>query len=196
MSAAFAPHDWIIAQAAPFDDDDWPYQTYANIVDYTILMAYDQHDDSGAAGAIAGEDWYENILDKRMKQLPADSTIIAIGSYGYDWVKGGATKVDSFEDAMTAARDNGAQVLFDPATNNPHFSYEDSDGTHQVWFLDGVTVFNQIHAADPYRPAGYALWRLGLEDPVGAAADGPALQFRRRRDSLQPYREQPGECRL
>ena len=25
MSAAFAPHDWIIAQAAPFDDDQWPY---------------------------------------------------------------------------------------------------------------------------------------------------------------------------
>ena len=24
LSAAFAPHDWIIAQAAPFDDDQWP----------------------------------------------------------------------------------------------------------------------------------------------------------------------------
>ena len=50
MSAAFAPHDWIIAQAAPFDDDDWPYQTYADIVDYTILMAYDQTDENGAPG--------------------------------------------------------------------------------------------------------------------------------------------------
>ena len=28
-----------------------------------------------------------------------------------------------------------------------------------------VTAFNQIHAADPYRPAGYALWKLGSEDP-------------------------------
>ena len=50
MSAAFAPHDWIIAQSAPFDDDDWPYQTYADIVDYTILMAYDQHEDQSDAG--------------------------------------------------------------------------------------------------------------------------------------------------
>src|SRR5579872_1070999 len=33
MSAAFAAHDWIIAQAAPFDDDSWPYQTYADIVE-------------------------------------------------------------------------------------------------------------------------------------------------------------------
>jgi len=177
MSAAFAPHDWIIAQAAPFDDDDWPYQTYADIVDYTILMAYDETDDNGAPGAIAGQDWYERILDKRMKQLPADSTIIAIGSYGYDWVKGGRTLIDSFEDAMTAARDNGAQVEFDPATNNPHFSYEDNDGTHQVWFLDGITVFNQMHAADPYRPAGYALWKLGFEDPSIIPLMGRSYNF-------------------
>jgi len=165
LSATFAPHDWIITQSVAFDDDDWPYRTYADIVDYTILMAYDQHEDQSDPGAVAGEDWYERVLDKRMKQLPADSTIIAIGSYGYNWVKGGATLVDSFEDAMTQARDNNAQVQFDPATNNPHFSYEDNDGTHQVWFLDAVTVFNQMHAADPYRPAGYALWKLGFEDP-------------------------------
>jgi cellulose synthase/poly-beta-1,6-N-acetylglucosamine synthase-like glycosyltransferase/peptidoglycan/xylan/chitin deacetylase (PgdA/CDA1 family) len=165
MSAAFAPHGWIIAQAAPFDDDAWPYQAYANIVDYTVLMAYDETDESGAPGAIAGQDWYEKTLDKRMRQLPADSTIVAIGSYGYDWVKGGSTQVNSFENVMTSARDNGATVQFDPATNNPHFSYDDNDGHHNVWFLDGVTAFNQIHAADPYRPAGYALWKLGYEDP-------------------------------
>ncbi|HEY4075948.1 MAG TPA: glycosyltransferase [Rhizomicrobium sp.] len=179
MSAAFAPHNWVIAQAVAFDDDSWPYQDYANIVDYTILMAYDQHEDSSGPGAIAGQDWYERILDKRMRQLSADSTIVAIGSYAYDWVKGGRTLVNSFEGAMTAARDNGATVLFDPATNNPHFSYQDTDGQHQVWLLDGVTAFNQMHAADPYRPAGYALWKLGYEDPsilplMGRAYNAPA----------------------
>ena len=165
MSAAFAPHDWIIAQAAPFDDGDWPYKAYAGIVDYTILMAYDENDGSGAPGAIAGQNWYERILDRRMRQLPADSTIVAIGSYAYAWVTGGGTTVDSFEGAMSSARDNDAAVQFDPATNNPHFSYNDNDGAHSTWFLDGVTAFNQMHAADPYRPAGYALWKLGYEDP-------------------------------
>jgi cellulose synthase/poly-beta-1,6-N-acetylglucosamine synthase-like glycosyltransferase/peptidoglycan/xylan/chitin deacetylase (PgdA/CDA1 family) len=165
MSAAFAPHDWIIAQAVPFDDAGWPYRAYANIVDYTILMAYDETDGEGAPGPIAAQAWYEKILDRRMRQLSADSTIVAIGSYAYDWVKGGTTMVNSFEGAMTSARDNGATVQFDSASNNPHFSYNDNDGTHDVWFLDGVTAFNQIHAADPYRPAGYALWKLGYEDP-------------------------------
>jgi peptidoglycan-N-acetylglucosamine deacetylase len=166
MSAAFAPHDWIIAQAAPFDDDQWPYQTYADIVDYTMLMAFDQVDDKGPPGSIAGQDWYEKTLDKRMRQLPADSTIVTLGSWAYDWADKNHAQNMSFELAMTAARDNGATVLFDPASNNPHFGYTESDGTrHEVWFLDGVTAFNQIHAADPYRPAGYALWKLGSEDP-------------------------------
>ena len=166
MSAAFAPHGWIIAQAAPFDDDEWPYKTYAGIVDYTMLMAYDQVDERGPAGPIAGQDWYEKALDKRMRELPADATIIAIGSWAYDWPGSGPATLLSFEDAMATARDSGASVQFDSATNNPHFAYTEANGTpHQVWLLDGATAFNQMHAADPYRPAGYALWKLGLEDP-------------------------------
>ncbi|HEX3756007.1 MAG TPA: glycosyltransferase [Rhizomicrobium sp.] len=166
MSATFAPHNWIIVQAAPFDDDTWPYKAYADIVDYTMLMAYDEVDESGPPGAIAGQDWYERVLDKRMAVLPPDSTIVALGAYAYDWENGGTATAISFEDAMVAARDAGAVVQFDDATNNPHFSYLEQGGArHDVWFLDAATAFNQIHAADPYQPAGYALWRLGSEDP-------------------------------
>jgi peptidoglycan-N-acetylglucosamine deacetylase len=67
---------------------------------------------------------------------------------------------------MDRASDAQADIAFDPDTQNPRFSYsEDNGATHQVWFLDGVTAYNQIHAADDYKPYGYALWRLGSEDP-------------------------------
>ncbi|MGH9883747.1 MAG: polysaccharide deacetylase family protein, partial [Pyrinomonadaceae bacterium] len=36
---------------------------------------------------------------------------------------------------------------------------------HTVWFLDAVTAYNQMRAASGYKPAGYAIWRLGSEDP-------------------------------
>jgi peptidoglycan-N-acetylglucosamine deacetylase len=167
LSQAFAPHDWIIVQAAPFDDDSWPYKAYAGIVDYTLLMAEDEVDESGPPGAIAGQDWYEKTLDKRMRDLSPDSTIISLGNYGYDWIKSQAqATVRAFAEVIVYARDSGAKIQFDDATNNPHYSYvDDNGGQHQVWFLDGATAFNEIHAADPYQPAGYALWRLGTEDP-------------------------------
>jgi cellulose synthase/poly-beta-1,6-N-acetylglucosamine synthase-like glycosyltransferase/peptidoglycan/xylan/chitin deacetylase (PgdA/CDA1 family)/spore germination protein YaaH len=167
LSAQFAPRGLILAMAAPFDNDKWPYADYARIADYTILMAYDEHDPSDEPGSIAGQSWFETTLDKRMKVLPPDHTIIAIGGYAYDW-NGGPADAVKFKDVMNAAQDSGARIDFDDATNNPHFSYIDEDDhtRHDIWFLDGVTAFNQIHAADVYEPAGYALWQLGSEDPT------------------------------
>jgi cellulose synthase/poly-beta-1,6-N-acetylglucosamine synthase-like glycosyltransferase/peptidoglycan/xylan/chitin deacetylase (PgdA/CDA1 family) len=166
MSQAFAEHDLVIVLAVPFDDDSWPYTTYAKIADFLLLMGYDQHWEQGAAGSIAGQGWFEDTLDKRMKDLDPDHTIVAIGGYGYDWVRGKTAEDLTFEEAVLSARDSEADIAFDPETANPHFSFIEDDGKeHDVWFLDGVTAFNEIHSADEYRPAGYALWRLGSEDP-------------------------------
>ena len=79
---------------------------------------------------------------------------------------------------MLSAKDSDANIDFDANTSNPHFSFVEDGKRHDVWFLDGVTAFNEIHAADAYRPAGYALWRLGTEDPsiwsvMGRAYDAP-----------------------
>jgi peptidoglycan-N-acetylglucosamine deacetylase len=166
LSALFKPHGWLVVMAAPFDDDKWPYAAYAKTVDDTILMAYDEHDNAGEPGSLAGQSWYEATLDERMKVLAPDRTIVGLGGYAYDW-NGGPADEHSFSEAMEAAQDAHATVSFDDETNNPHFSYKEDDGTrHDVWFLDGVTAFNEIHAADVYQPAGYALWRVGREDPT------------------------------
>jgi cellulose synthase/poly-beta-1,6-N-acetylglucosamine synthase-like glycosyltransferase/peptidoglycan/xylan/chitin deacetylase (PgdA/CDA1 family)/spore germination protein YaaH len=179
MSAAFAPHGWIIVQAVPFDDDTWPYEDYANIVDYTILMAYDEHDDGDEAGSIAGQPWFEENLAKRMRVLDPKSTIIGIGNYGYDWHGNAYADSLNFQDAVLAARDSEADIDFDDDTGNAHFSYMENNKRHEVWFLDAVTAFNEIHAADEYRPAGYGIWKIGSEDPsvwpvMGQAYDAPA----------------------
>jgi cellulose synthase/poly-beta-1,6-N-acetylglucosamine synthase-like glycosyltransferase/peptidoglycan/xylan/chitin deacetylase (PgdA/CDA1 family)/spore germination protein YaaH len=165
LNNAFDPHGWGIVLSVPFDDANWDYAGYANIVDFVVLMAYDEHW-AGRNPGIAGQQWFEQTLQARMKVLDPDQTIVAIGSYGYDWSHGNNAEALTFQDAMDRAADAQSDISFDPTTQNPHFSYDEDDGsTHQVWFLDGVTAFNQIHAADDYKPYGYALWRLGSEDP-------------------------------
>ena len=111
---AFAAHGLVMVLAVPFDDDDWPYATYAKIADYMLLMGYDEHWDQSAPGSIAGQDWFEDTLDKRMQELDPDRTIIAIGGYGYDWVKGHQTQELTFEEAVLSARDSEAEIEFDP----------------------------------------------------------------------------------
>ena len=168
LSAAFQPHGWGIVLSVPFDDDNWHYTADASQVDFMLLMAYDQHWESGAPGSVAGETWFENTLDKRMKNLDPDRTIVALGNYGYDWTEGSKASANdlTFQEAMQEANDSSADISFDQDSENPHFAYDDDGGNrHDVWFLDGVTAYNEVHAADDYQPYGYAVWRLGSEDP-------------------------------
>ena len=175
---ALAGEGYAVVLAVPFDDPSWPYRSYADVTDFMLLMGYDQHWEGGEPGSIADQSWFEKTLDKRMQDLDPSHTIVAIGGYGYDWVEGSPTVELSFQEAVLSAKDSEADIDFDANASNPHFSFVEGGKRHEVWFLDGVTAFNEIHAADDYRPAGYALWRLGSEDPsvwsvMGRAYDAP-----------------------
>jgi cellulose synthase/poly-beta-1,6-N-acetylglucosamine synthase-like glycosyltransferase/peptidoglycan/xylan/chitin deacetylase (PgdA/CDA1 family)/spore germination protein YaaH len=166
VRAAFKPKGWLIAVAAPFDDPHWNYKAYAKSCDFLMLMGYDEHWSAGDPGPVSSQSWFSTRLATRMRDLDPARTIVAIGNYGYDWTEGGGNADDlTFQEVMLTARDAKATMDLDPETLNPRFSYGDGGKIHRVWFLDAVTAYNQLRAADKYRPAGYALWRLGAEDP-------------------------------
>lgn len=170
LRAEFQSRGLILAQAVPFDNPDWNYTGYAGITDYLMLMAYDQHWSTGRAGPVAGQDWFEAALKKRMAELSPAKTIICFGNYGYNWTKDEKEGEDvSFPEALLTAKESlesPENIEFDPTSRNPHFDYTEDDGKqHSIWFLDAVTAYNQIESSAAYKPAGYALWRLGSEDP-------------------------------
>jgi cellulose synthase/poly-beta-1,6-N-acetylglucosamine synthase-like glycosyltransferase/peptidoglycan/xylan/chitin deacetylase (PgdA/CDA1 family)/spore germination protein YaaH len=166
LHAAFKQRNWTVMQVAPFDDSGWDYRAYAAASDYLLLTAYDEHWGDGDPGSVAGQPWFEETLARRMEELDGAHTIICIGGYGYDWRDGGEARTLTFQEALLEARDSEARVEFDPETRNPFFSFEDEDGSeHTVWFLDGVTAFNQMRVSRAYDVAGFALWRMGSEDP-------------------------------
>jgi len=113
--------------------------------DYLMLMAYDEHWAGKTAGSVASQDWFEGTLANRMHELTPAKTIIALGNYGYDWTEGGSVKEVSFQEAVIDAKDSEAQIEWDAGSRNPHYEYDEQDESHHaVWFLDGVTAFNQM----------------------------------------------------
>jgi cellulose synthase/poly-beta-1,6-N-acetylglucosamine synthase-like glycosyltransferase/peptidoglycan/xylan/chitin deacetylase (PgdA/CDA1 family)/spore germination protein YaaH len=163
--------------------DDELRQTAANS-DGVILMNYDQHQTTGGPGPIASQEWFTANLRRALTLVPKQKLICAVGNYGYDWTlsipnpkdkkafrKNPRPVVLNTEDLHISevwqrAMDADADLDLDYDSLNPHFEYvdEDKNQRHVVWFLDGVTMLNELRAARGLGLQTFALWRLGEED--------------------------------
>ena len=167
LSAQFHPLGLEVSQSVPLDDPAFDYRGLATATDYLILMAYDEHWSSSKAGPIASQGWYAAALRRRFAELLPQKYVIALGNYGYDWkaTSKAATEI-SVQEAFRTAQESEGDIILDPVALNPTFDYYDEhEVLHHLWFLDGVTLFNQLVEGQRYGPRGFALWRLGSEDP-------------------------------
>ncbi len=150
--------------------------------DGLVLMNYDEHETDSDPGPIASQTWFVANLARVLKAVPKEKLICALGNYGYDWTlsippapergrKPAKPQVLNTEDlpvsdAWQRASDSDADLDLDYDSLNPHFEYidEDNNQRHVVWFLDGVTLLNEMRAAREMGLQTFALWRLGTED--------------------------------
>lgn len=163
----FHPLGLEISQSVPLDNPSFNYRELSKFNDYLILMAYDEHDASGLAGAVASQNWFAEHIRNRFKELPANKYVIAIGNYGYDWKANTPNGEEtSFQQSLKTAQESEAKITLDPSSLNATFDYyDDKDILHHVWYLDAVTAFNQLIEAKNQGAKGFALWRMGSEDP-------------------------------
>jgi peptidoglycan-N-acetylglucosamine deacetylase len=171
----------------PVGDPDWDLKFIADHSDGLLVMNYDEHQDGSEPGPVASQDWFLDNLKEVLKTVPKEKVICSLGSYGYDWTttlppeppagkKSATTKTPpakvlsstylSTQEAWQAASDSDSQIDLDDDSLNVHFAYDDVDAheRHQVWFLDAVTIQNQMRAARTLGIQTYALWKLGSED--------------------------------
>ena len=148
--------------------------------DGILLMNYDEHEANSDPGPIASQEWFLSNLRRALKVVPIEKLICAVGNYGYDWTlsipdtkkhKHAKPEVVNTEDlpvsdAWQRAADADADLDLDYDTLNPHYEYidEDANQRHVVWFLDSVTLLNELRGARALGLQTFALWRLGEED--------------------------------
>jgi len=156
-----------VSQSVPIDDTDYNFRQLADANDYLMLMSYDEHASDNEAGPIASQTWFTQFIQARLRDVPANKLVVGIGSYGYDWKQGKSSAEEiSFQDALHIAAESEGDLQMNDESGNPGFEYFDElNLQHKVWFLDAVTAFNQVQAARRLAPRGFALWRLGSEDP-------------------------------
>ncbi len=155
--------------ALPARDDEYDYKFFGKECDAIVLMNYDQHWQTSPPGPIAAQDWFVENLRQVMEIVPAQKIVVGIANYAYDWPaavnKKWLASPFSVQEALLHASESEADVEFDSASLNPHYSYvDDNNRVHQVWMQDAVTAYNQLRAAERMGVQGTALWRLGQAD--------------------------------
>src|SRR5213595_2165544 len=158
---------WLCVQ--PGQELDYiDFDVLSDNVDRFVAMLFDETSDTDPPGPLASRSWFEGWLHSLLEDADTKQWIFAIGSYGYDWTIGGRkAEMISFPEAMSRANDAEVESTeVKGPSYSPYFYFQDEDKEHAVWFLDVVTFLNQLRAVREQKAGGFALYRLGSEDPA------------------------------
>jgi cellulose synthase/poly-beta-1,6-N-acetylglucosamine synthase-like glycosyltransferase/spore germination protein YaaH/peptidoglycan/xylan/chitin deacetylase (PgdA/CDA1 family) len=179
----------------PASDDSYDYHFFGQTVDSVILMNYDEHWPQSSSGPVASHSWFVQNLRRAVGLIAREKLLVGIGSYGYDWSlahKKSPAHDITFQEALVTAQESDSTISFDPESLNPHYEYyDDENNVHSVWFLDGISAYNQVMESDRASVAGEVIWRLGSEDPsiwgLFVEPDAPASHRDLLESTLIPY---------
>src|SRR5438094_5499162 len=183
---------WLCVQ--PGQELDYiDFDRLSDNVDRFVAMLFDETSDIDPPGPLASRPWFEGWLHVLLEDTDTKQWIIALGSYGYDWTIGGK-KADLIAFAEVMSRANDAEVRtaeVKAPSYSPYFYFQDEDKEHAVWFLDAVTFLNELREVRDQKAGGFALYRLGSEDPAIWDALSVPRDFRfdnQTRQSLEPIK--------
>ncbi len=166
LRAELHPDGLLLTQSVPAHDTAYDLPRLAELVDYLVVMAYDEHAQFGAPGPVASRKWFRHQVAD-LRGLPSEKLIVGLANYGYDWAVGAQeATVVTFADVMALARSRHGGVVWDERAGNPVLRYSTRVDEHEVWFLDAVTALDQARVAAAAGVRGVGVWRLGAEDPA------------------------------
>ena len=141
------------------------YAALGAAADYCLLMTYEWGYAYSAPMAVSPIPKIRQVLDYAVTAIPAKKLLLGISSYGYDWplpYAQGKTRARSIgcQQAITIAREHGAEIFFDEAAQAPYFRYTAEEQAHEVWFEDARSIRAKLGLAAQYGLAGVGYWNL------------------------------------
>ncbi|MBE3519883.1 MAG: glycosyl hydrolase [Firmicutes bacterium] len=145
----------------------------AEVLDYVILMAYDQYPwGSPVAGPVSTIPWTEDCIKKTLEEVPREKLILGVPFYTRLWTErrqDGQFQVSSKALGMEAAekwlQDRGITAERDPETGLRYVQRTEGDVTYKLWLEDEESMKMRMMLMEKYGLAGVAAWRRGFEKP-------------------------------
>src|SRR3954447_18948362 len=132
-------------------------------------MGYDQHFPGGSPGPIAPLPWLNDVANYVTSTLGAAKTVWGIGVYGYDWNTSANPRPNAdprtWGEAQNLAKQFNGTLQYDETNQSNSLVYMNGTQRHEVWFEDKRSFDAKLGFIRNRGFAGFALWRLGQEDP-------------------------------
>ncbi len=149
----------------------------AEIVDYLVVMAYDEHwGSSPKAGSVASLPWVESNLQRLLEVVPNDRLILGVPLYARLWEVKDSGEVSSKALSMEKVKEwlekNNLVPIYDEASgqNYAEIYSEEEKATYKIWLEDELSLEKRRDLAKKYELAGVASWSRFFADETAWAA--------------------------
>ena len=139
------------------------------VVDYVIIMGYDEHYVGSEAGSVASLPWVEQGIQDTLDEVPAERVINAIPFYTRLWKTTGGnvtSEAIGMDQAQQTIADNNVETYWDKTTSQNYGKYDIDNSTYQIWLEDAQSVAEKVKLVSKYDLAGVSAWKLGFENNV------------------------------
>ena len=137
------------------------------VVDYVIIMGYDEHYVGSEAGSVASLPWVEQGIQDTLDEVPAERVINAIPFYTRLWRTTGGnvtSEAIGMDQAQQTIADNNVETYWDKTTSQNYGEYDIDNSTYQIWLEDAQSVAEKVKLVSKYDLAGVSAWKLGFEN--------------------------------
>ena len=137
------------------------------VVDYVIIMGYDEHYVGSEAGSVASLPWVEQGIQDTLDEVPAERVINAIPFYTRLWRTTGGnvtSEAIGMDQAQQTIADNNVETYWDKTTSQNYGKYDIDNSTYQIWLEDAQSVAEKVKLVSKYDLAGVSAWNLGFEN--------------------------------
>ncbi|MBM7855921.1 spore germination protein YaaH [Desulfohalotomaculum tongense] len=172
LKQALAPRGYLVTVAVPAKTSAAPgnswsgaynYKAIGQLVDYVVLMTYDEHWFGGVPGPVASLPWVERVVNYAAGQIPRDKILLGVAAYGYNW----SSAADRASTVIWRSADRLARygsIKWHDYYKSPYIKYLENDAAHEAWFENKYSLAFKLDLVNRHKLAGISIWRLGYED--------------------------------
>ena len=137
------------------------------VVDYVIIMGYDEHYAGGEPGSVASLVYVKNGIEKTLEEVPKEKVINGVPFYTRIWTE---TETETKSEAVGIARakewvkENKVELYWQEELGQYYGELESPAGFSYVWMEEEDSLKLKMELIRSYDLAGVACWKLGLED--------------------------------